>query len=160
MAIDRKPRISLIYKNETRASNRAAREAGGPVAGDGRDPARIAAGADHPQPRPQLRQMRQRRGTPDVGVDGELPRRARAAVQSAPRNGAASAPLAGELSAAEAVDRGDLRAQSRAAAPGRGRRRVAEERLVIERRRAQRSFGDGLIAGEVKDLREVWMNHA
>jgi hypothetical protein len=31
---------------------------------------------------------------------------------------------------------------------------------VIERRRAQRSFGDGLIAGEVKDLREVWMNHA
>jgi len=31
---------------------------------------------------------------------------------------------------------------------------------VIERRRAQRSFGDGLIAGEVKDLREGWMNHA
>jgi IS5 family transposase len=27
-------------------------------------------------------------------------------------------------------------------------------------RRAQRSFGDGLIAEEVKDLREVWMNHA
>jgi IS5 family transposase len=31
---------------------------------------------------------------------------------------------------------------------------------VIERRRAQRSFGDGLIADEVKDLREGWMNHA
>jgi len=31
---------------------------------------------------------------------------------------------------------------------------------VIERRRAQRSFGDGLIANEVKDLREGWMNHA
>jgi len=27
-------------------------------------------------------------------------------------------------------------------------------------RRAQRSFGDGLIAEEVKDLREGWMNHA
>jgi transposase, IS5 family len=31
---------------------------------------------------------------------------------------------------------------------------------VIERRQAQRSFGDGLIADEVKDLREGWMNHA
>ena len=31
---------------------------------------------------------------------------------------------------------------------------------MIELRRAQLSFGDGLIAGEVKDLRESWMNHA
>ena len=31
---------------------------------------------------------------------------------------------------------------------------------MIEMRRAQRSFGDGLIAEEVKDLREGWMNHA
>ena len=31
---------------------------------------------------------------------------------------------------------------------------------MIERRRLQRSFGDGLIADEVKDLREKWMNHA
>jgi IS5 family transposase len=31
---------------------------------------------------------------------------------------------------------------------------------VIERRRTQRSFGDGLIADEVEDLREGWMNHA
>ena len=31
---------------------------------------------------------------------------------------------------------------------------------MIELRRAQRSFGDGLIADEVKDLREGWMNHA
>ena len=31
---------------------------------------------------------------------------------------------------------------------------------MIERRRAQRSFGDGLIAGEVKDLYEEWMKHA
>jgi IS5 family transposase len=30
---------------------------------------------------------------------------------------------------------------------------------VIETRRAQRSFGDGLIAAEVKDLREAWMTH-
>jgi IS5 family transposase len=31
---------------------------------------------------------------------------------------------------------------------------------VIEMRRAQLSFGDGLIAGEVSDLREGWMTHA
>jgi len=31
---------------------------------------------------------------------------------------------------------------------------------VIKAHRAQRSFGDGLIAAEVKDLHEAWMNHA
>jgi hypothetical protein len=31
---------------------------------------------------------------------------------------------------------------------------------MIEMRRAQRSFGDGLIAEEVSDLRESWMTHA
>jgi hypothetical protein len=31
---------------------------------------------------------------------------------------------------------------------------------VIEMRRAQLSFGDGLIAGEVSDLREGWMAYA
>jgi transposase, IS5 family len=31
---------------------------------------------------------------------------------------------------------------------------------VIEMRRAQLNFGDGLIAGEVSDLREGWMTHA
>jgi IS5 family transposase len=31
---------------------------------------------------------------------------------------------------------------------------------MIEMRRAQLSFGDGLIAGEVSDLREDWMQHA
>jgi hypothetical protein len=31
---------------------------------------------------------------------------------------------------------------------------------VIEMRRAQLSFGDGLIAEEVSDLREDWMEHA
>jgi IS5 family transposase len=31
---------------------------------------------------------------------------------------------------------------------------------MIEMRRAQLSFGDGLIAGEVSDLREDWMTHA
>src|SRR6266446_8096694 len=36
----------------------------------------------------------------------------------------------------------------------------AQEDGVIEMRRAQRSFGDGLIAGEVSDLREGWMEHA
>src|SRR5215831_8199318 len=31
---------------------------------------------------------------------------------------------------------------------------------MIEMRRAQLGFGDGLIAGEVGDLREDWMRHA
>ena len=31
---------------------------------------------------------------------------------------------------------------------------------MIEMRRAQLSFGDGLIAEEVSDLREDWMKHA
>jgi hypothetical protein len=31
---------------------------------------------------------------------------------------------------------------------------------MIEMRRKQLSFGDGLIAGEVSDLRENWMPHA
>jgi hypothetical protein len=31
---------------------------------------------------------------------------------------------------------------------------------MIEMRRAQLSFGDGLIAEEVSDLREDWMQHA
>ena len=31
---------------------------------------------------------------------------------------------------------------------------------MIEMRRAQRSFGDGLIAAEIDDLREPWMAHA
>lgn len=38
--------------------------------------------------------------------------------------------------------------------------RAAGGRNVIEMRRAQLSFGDGLIAGEVSDLRESWMTHA
>src|SRR5258705_12667514 len=36
----------------------------------------------------------------------------------------------------------------------------AREDGVIEMRRAQLSFGDGLIAEEVSDLREGWMSHA
>jgi transposase, IS5 family len=31
---------------------------------------------------------------------------------------------------------------------------------VIKTHRAQRSFGDGLIAEEVRDLHEAWMKHA
>jgi IS5 family transposase len=31
---------------------------------------------------------------------------------------------------------------------------------MIDRRRRQLSFGDGLIAKEVSDLRESWMMHA
>src|ERR1700737_2332215 len=40
------------------------------------------------------------------------------------------------------------------------RRRSPGASNVIEMRRAQRSFGDGLIAEEVSDLREDWMKHA
>ena len=39
-------------------------------------------------------------------------------------------------------------------------RRDGRGRTVIETRRAQRSFGDGLIAAEVADLHEVWMRQA
>src|SRR5215469_16468171 len=39
-------------------------------------------------------------------------------------------------------------------------RRDARGRAVIEKRRAQRSFGDGLIAAEIRDLHESWMTHA
>src|SRR5437762_11360655 len=35
-----------------------------------------------------------------------------------------------------------------------------EARSMIEMRRRQLSFGDGLIAEEVSDLREDWMEHA
>ena len=34
-----------------------------------------------------------------------------------------------------------------------------QEPAVIEARRLQRSFGDGLIAEEIEDLRETWMRH-
>src|SRR5246127_1431714 len=39
-------------------------------------------------------------------------------------------------------------------------RRVARGPSVIKTYRAQRSFGDGLIAAEDKDLHEAWMKHA
>jgi transposase, IS5 family len=39
-------------------------------------------------------------------------------------------------------------------------RRGARGQSVIKTHRAQRSFGDGLIAEEVKDLREAWMKQA
>src|ERR1700726_2536126 len=39
-------------------------------------------------------------------------------------------------------------------------RQSAGARAVIKMRRAQFSFGDGLIAEEVSDLRESWMTHA
>ena len=37
--------------------------------------------------------------------------------------------------------------------------RIGREGSVIEARRRQRSFGDGLIAEEIEDLRETWMRH-
>src|SRR5229473_3098355 len=41
-----------------------------------------------------------------------------------------------------------------------GQRQSPGGRSMIEMRRAQLSFGDGLIAEEVSDLREGWMEHA
>src|SRR5258708_2425904 len=43
---------------------------------------------------------------------------------------------------------------------GNGRHRSGGGSSMIEMRRAQLSFGDGLIAEEVSDLREDWMKHA
>ena len=42
----------------------------------------------------------------------------------------------------------------------RSRVECAREDGVIKMRRAQLSFGDGLITEEVSDLREGWMEHA
>src|SRR5712692_6040837 len=39
-------------------------------------------------------------------------------------------------------------------------RRSRGRRPMLEMRRAQLSFGDGLIAEEVADLRDAWMQHA
>ena len=41
-----------------------------------------------------------------------------------------------------------------------GLRQSRERSSMIEMRRKQLSFGDGLIAEEVSDLREKWMTHA
>jgi len=45
-------------------------------------------------------------------------------------------------------------------ARNRSRQGREEGRSMIDMRRAQFSFGDGLIAEEVSDLREGWMKHA
>src|ERR1700736_5302530 len=60
---------------------------------------------------------------------------------------------------AQGSARGDLRAQPRAAAAGWRRGETRQEEPMIETRRAQRTFGDGLIAEEVRDLHEGWMKH-
>src|SRR6202041_2618259 len=66
----------------------------------------------------------------------------------------------GQSSERSRRDRGDLRAQSPPYCALMRRCRGAGGRNVIEMRRAQLSFGDGLIAGEVSDPREGWMTHA
>ena len=40
------------------------------------------------------------------------------------------------------------------------RRQRSGAKNVIEMRRAQLSFGDGLIAAEISDLRDDWMQYA
>src|SRR6202521_203557 len=97
-AVDCRPRISIIYKNETRANRGGAGEAGRPPAGDRRHPARLAAAKDDPQPCQELRQMRERRRPPAGGAHRELSGRAHLPVGPAPRAGWRSAPPARQLS--------------------------------------------------------------
>src|SRR6202007_1536094 len=117
-AVDGRPRISIIYKNETRANHRGAPAPARPAADDRRATARLAADAHRAQSRQELRQMRERRGASDVGSHRELSGRANAPVQLAPRTDRRGAPVAGQLSAAQRSHRSDLRAQSRAVASG------------------------------------------
>src|SRR6202048_3717670 len=70
-----------------------------------------------------------------------------------------AAPRSRQLPQAQGSARGDLRAQPRAAAAGWRRAETRQEEAMIETRRAQRTFGDGLIAEEGKDLLEEWMQH-
>src|SRR6516165_4269415 len=116
-----------MYKNETYSTHRNTREVPRTAARDRRTAARVAPGAHHPQSRPQLCQMRQRRRPPAVGPHGQLPWRTDAAVELADRDGSAGAPLADQLSALESSDRGDLRDQPRFAASGRIRIDTPEE---------------------------------
>src|SRR5229473_1894647 len=101
--------------------------------------------------------MRERRRPPTLGSDGYLSGWAHAAVQPAPRTGSRGAPLAAQLSGPQGGNRDHLRTQSRAVASGQNRVKGPEEEPVIKMRRAQLSFGDGLIHEEVEDLREDWM---
>src|SRR6266404_7587454 len=102
--------------------------------------------------------MRAWRRAPGVCSDGHLCWWTHAATQRASRARRRGSPLAGQLSEAETIDRGHLRTQSLFAASG-AALEGAQEDEVIEMRRAQLSFGDGWIAGEVSDLREGWMEH-
>src|SRR6266481_3893638 len=103
--------------------------------------------------------MRERRRPSALGSDGHLSGWTHPAVQSAPRTGWRGAPLAAPLSGPQGGNRDHLRTQSRAFASGQNRVKNPEEE-PIKMRRAQLSFGDGLIHEEVEDLREDWMIHA
>src|SRR5258707_7089575 len=68
--------------------------------------------------------------------------------------------VARQLPQAQGSARGHLRAQPRAAAAGWRRAATRKEEPMIQTRRAQRTFGDGVISEEGKDLHEEWMKHA
>src|SRR6516165_3986560 len=112
--------IHPIRKNETSSSFGSAPEVARSAPHDRRDPARLAAQADDPQPCHRMCEMRERRRSPALGSHCELPRWTHAPVQLAPRTGGRGAPLAAQLSKAEGGDRGYLRDQPRAAASGTG----------------------------------------
>src|ERR1700736_2510451 len=112
MGVDSRPRIGLIYRNETFANPGGAPEARRSAPADGGDAPGLAAGADHPQPRPRMYQMRERRRPSAVRSHGELSGRTHAAVQSTQRAGSSGAALARQLSGSESGHRGHLRAQS------------------------------------------------
>src|SRR5262245_10014054 len=103
--------------------------------------------------------MRARRRAPGVRLDGDLSGRTYAPDQCTSRARCRGAPLAEQLSGTEGDDRGDLRTQSRPAAAGANRIESTEQAMIAMRRR-QLSFADGLIAEEVSDLRDSWMEHA
>ena len=144
--------------NDSRSGPSSAREARRQAAGHRRAAARLAAGAHRPSQQ-RLPEMRARRRASGVRADGELPGgRTRQFSVRRERVAEVRRWLDNYQKLKEAIE-ADLRAQSRPAA-SEGAASRGGGRRVIEMRRAQLSFGDGLIAEEVSDLREGWMEHA
>ena len=104
--------------------------------------------------------MRAWRRASRVCLDGDLPGRTYAPAQRAARAGCRGAPLAEQLSGPEGGDRERFASSIMSCCVRNGPHRRGGGSSMIEMRRAQLSFGDGLIAEEVSDLREDWMKHA
>src|SRR5919109_4426045 len=100
--------------------------------------------------------MRARRRPPLVGAQCGLPRRAHPPSELATGAGAASARMDRQLSALKGNTGAAQRTESRAIAAAARITQEAGARLMIQTRRLQRRFADGLIAEEIRDLREPW----